>query len=278
VPNPSENLAVAGRFVDRWQGVSDLITPGIFCHSPLTCSEDTLREAWAMSRQWDLPLQIHLSETRQEVHRILRRTGKRPVHYLEGLGILGKGLIAAHGVHLNGSELSCLKDRGVGLVHVPESNMKLSSGVAPVSEMVRMGIQVGLGTDGASSNNNLDMFQEMDTASKLSKVATGDPVSLNAWTVLKMGTSWAAGLMGLDHQIGTLEVGKKADLIVVDIHAPHLCPMYNPASAVVYSANGADVRDVVVNGGVLMRDRKFTELDPVEIVARVREISRDIRC
>ena len=277
VPSPQENLQVARNFLEKWRSVSDRVTPGIFCHSPLTCSEYTLREAWALSRDMGVPMQIHLSETKDEVSEILKRTGKRPVHYLDGLGILEEGLIAAHAVHLDDAELACLVGRGVGVVHVPESNMKLSSGVARVSEMIRMGITVGLGTDGCSSNNNLDLFQEMDTAAKLSKVATGDPVSLDARTVVKMSTLWGADVMGLGSQIGTLEVGKKADLIVVDIHAPHLCPMYDPMSTIVYSASGADVRDVVVNGKALMKNRTFTSLDPAEIMARVRRISASIR-
>jgi 5-methylthioadenosine/S-adenosylhomocysteine deaminase len=277
ISNPKDNLRVARQFVEKWHGASDRITPGIFCHSPLTCSEKTLKEAWAISRDTGLPMQIHLSETGEEVAQIVKRSGKRPVHFLDNLGLLGKGLIAVHGVHLDDGELTCLAERGVGVVHVPESNMKLSSGAAPVSKMVGMGIPVGLGTDGCSSNNNLDLFQEMDTAAKLSKVVTHDPVSLDAWTVGKMATVRGAELMGMNHQIGTLEVGKRADLIVVDAHCPHLCPMYDPMSVLVYSASGADVRDVVVNGRVLMRNRNITTLDAGEIMARVRQICREIR-
>jgi 5-methylthioadenosine/S-adenosylhomocysteine deaminase len=277
ISNPKDNLRVARQFVEKWQGVSDRITPGIFCHSPLTCSERTLKEAWAISRDNGLPMQIHLSETGEEVAEVVKRSGKRPVQFLDNLGLLGKGLIAAHGVHLDDGELTCLAEKGVGVVHVPESNMKLSSGAARVSKMVRMGIPVGLGTDGCSSNNNLDLFQEMDTAAKLSKVVTRDPVSLDAWMVGRMATVRGAELMDVGHRIGTLEVGKRADIIVVDAHCPHLCPMYDPMSALVYSASGADVRDVVVNGRVLMRNRSFTTLDADEIMARVRRICRGIR-
>ncbi len=142
--------------------------------------------------------------------------------------------------------------------------------------MVKMGLTVGLGTDGCASNNNLDLFQEMDSAAKLSKVSSLDPTSLNAKTVLKMATAWGAAILGLEEEIGTLEKGKKADIIVVDINSPHLCPIYDPISAIVYSADGADVKDVIVNGKLLMKDRKLTALDSAEIMEKVRRISRKI--
>jgi 5-methylthioadenosine/S-adenosylhomocysteine deaminase len=165
----------------------------------------------------------------------------------------------------------------VGIVHSPESNMKLASGVARVADMVRKGLVVGLGTDGCASNNNLDLFKEMDTAAKLGKVGTLDPVNMGATTVLDMATIWGAKVLGLHNEIGTIEVGKKADVITIDLRKPHLTPLYNPMSTIVYSASGSDVRDVIVNGRVLMKDRKFTGLDAEEVMARVREISDRIR-
>ncbi len=276
VEDPEKNLKVAKEFIERWLGFSDLIMPGIFCHSPLTCSEQTLKDAWEISQQFDLPLQIHLSETSDEVNEILKKAGKRPVHYLDELGLINDGLIAAHAVHLDDREIECLKENRVKVVHVPESNMKLCSGVARVLDMVKLGMPIGLGTDGCSSNNNLDLLQEMDTAAKLSKVFSLDPVALDAETVLRMATTWGASVLGLEDQVGTLEVGKKADIIVVDLQGPNLCPVYDPLSALVYSASGADVKDVIVDGKVLMKDRKFTTLDPNEIMERVRRISSDI--
>jgi 5-methylthioadenosine/S-adenosylhomocysteine deaminase len=276
VPDPEKNLEVAKAFVERWFGYSDLISPGIFCHSPLTCSDKTLKRAMDISRDFSLPLQIHLSETKEEVSEIINRTGRRPVHYLNELGILDAGLIAAHAVHLSDEEIGLLASKGVKIVHVPESNMKLSSGVARVSEMVRKGLTVGLGTDGCASNNNLDLFQEMDSAAKLGKVFTLDPVSMDATTVLKMVTSWGATILGLEKEIGTIEVGKKADIIVIDMRSPHLVPLYNPLSALVYSASGADVKDVIVNGRILLKERTFRTLDPDEIMERVTAIGREI--
>jgi len=276
VPNPKGNLAVGEEYIKRWLGYSDLIKPGMFCHSPLTCSDKTLKRAMEISRDFSLPLQIHLAETSEEVSEIERLTGKRPVRYLDVLDILDEGLIAAHAIHLSDDEMECLAKRGVKTVHVPESNMKLSSGVARVSEMVEWGLIVGLGTDGCASNNNLDLFQEMDSAAKLGKVFTLDPVNLDATTVLKMATSWGASLLGLEKEIGTIEVDKKADIIVIDQNSPHLVPLYNPLSTIVYSASGADVRDVIVNGRILLKDRTFLTLDPEEIIERVTAFGREI--
>ena len=276
VPDPKKNLKVARKFIERWLGFSDLITPGMFCHSPVTCSEQTLKGAWEISRSFDLPLQIHLSETSDEVNEVIRKTGERPIFYLDRLGLIGKGLIAAHAIHVDEREISRVFEKGVKIVHVPESNMKLCAGLAPVRDMVNAGLTVGLGTDGCSSNNNLDLFCEMDTAAKLSKGYDLDPVGLNAHAVVKMATCLGASVLGLEKEIGTLEPGKSADVIVVDIHQPHLCPVYDPFSLLVYSADGADVKDVIVNGKVLMKNREFTTLDPVEIMKRVKAISRNI--
>ena len=276
VDDPANNLKVGEEFIKKWLGFSDRITPGLFCHSPVTCSDKTLQRAMEISRDHSLPLQIHLSETMEEVDEIVDRKGQRPVHYLNRLGLLDEDLIAAHAIHLNDEEMDLLSQNGVRIVHVPESNMKLSSGVARVSDMVKMGLTVGLGTDGCASNNNLDLFQEMDTAAKIGKVFTHDPVNMDAETVLKMATSWGGKILGLEREIGSIEVGKKADIIVVDIQSPHLVPLYNPTSTIVYSANGADVKDVIVNGQILMKDRNFRTLDPEEIIERVTAISREI--
>ena len=230
-----------------------------------------------LSQEFSLPLQIHLSETEEEVEEVIRRTGKRPVLHLDHLGLLNESLIGVHAVHLEDEEIEILARNKVKIVHSPESNMKLASGMARVTEMVKKGIVLGLGTDGCASNNNLDLFKEMDTAAKLGKVRTLDPVNMGAATVLKMATVWGAKVLGLEKEIGTIEVGKKADIITVDLRKPHLVPLYNPMSTIVYSASGSDVKDVVVNGRVLMKDRTFTALDAEEVMAKVREISEKIR-
>jgi len=277
VPDPEKNLFTGREFIERWLNFSDLIIPGLFCHSPVTCSAETLKGAMEISMEYSLPIQIHLSETAGEVEEILKKTGKRPVQYLKDLGLLRDDLIAAHSIHLNNEEIDLLSLGGVGVVHVPESNMKLSSGVARIPEMLSMGITVGIGTDGCASNNNLDIFKEMDSAAKLGKVFTHDPVNMEAGTVVRMATSWGARIMGLGNETGTIEKGKKADIIVVDMNSPHLVPLYNPFSSIVYSASGSDVKDVIVNGKILMKGRKFQTLDQEEIMDRVKAISLKIK-
>jgi len=277
VPDPEKNLITGREFVERWLNVSDLITPGLFCHSPVTCSAQTLMGAMDISVEYSLPIQIHLSETSGEVEEIIKRTGQRPVPYLKGLGLLRNNLIAAHSIHLNDDEMDLLSEGDVRVVHVPESNMKLSSGVARISEMLHRGMTVGIGTDGCASNNNLDLFKEMDSAAKLGKVFTRDPVNMDAGTVLRMATSFGAKIMGLEKETGTIEKGKKADIIVIDLNSPHLVPLYNPLSTIVYSATGSDVKDVIVNGRILMKGRIFQTLDQEEVMDRVKAISVSIR-
>jgi 5-methylthioadenosine/S-adenosylhomocysteine deaminase len=230
-----------------------------------------------ISQDFSLPLQIHLSETSEEVDDIIKKTGDRPAFYLDRLGLLDGDLIAAHAVHLSDGEMELLRRKNIKIVHVLESNMKLSSGLARISEMIERGMTVGLGTDGCASNNDLDLFREMDAVAKVHKVFELNPVRMDAAGVLKMATSWGAKIMGLENELGTLEVGKKADIIVVDLQAPHLIPLYNPQSSLVYAANGGDVKDVIVNGKVLMKDRAFMTLDSDEIMAKVTEISRKIK-
>jgi 5-methylthioadenosine/S-adenosylhomocysteine deaminase len=276
VPDPAQNLAVGKAFMERWNHGSDLIRPGLFCHSLTTCSDKTVQEAMRLSQEFSRPLQIHLSETQEEASEVVRRTGKRPVLHLRDLGLLNRSLIGVHAVHLEDQEIQLLAEHEVGVVHCPESNMKLASGTARISEMLNKGLVVGLGTDGCASNNDLDLFKEMDTAAKLGKVGTLDPVNTGAATVLKMATVRGAKVLGLEQEIGTLEVGKKADILTLDLRKPHLVPLYNPMSTIVYSASGSDVKDVIVNGRVLMKDRAFTELDAEEVMAKVREISKAI--
>jgi len=276
VPDPKENLVKGREFLVRWKRFSDLITPGLFCHSPVTCSDNTLVRAMEISKSFSTPLQIHLSETEEEVDTVLRKTGERPVRHLDRLGMLWEGLVCAHAVHLDDEEIRILSERDVRVVHVPESNMKLSSGVAKIQDMLDRGITVALGTDGSASNNDLDLFGEMDSAAKLSKVSEGNPVSLDAFTVLKTATISGAKALGLEKDIGTLEPGKKADIIVVDLASPHLVPLYNPFSTLVYSALGSDVKHVVVNGRILYKDRRCLMLDPREIMGKVRGICREM--
>jgi 5-methylthioadenosine/S-adenosylhomocysteine deaminase len=277
IPDPRKNMNTAKEFLKKWSGFSTLIQPGLFCHSPVTCSRNTLEKVLELCLERSAPLQIHLSETLDEVQALLTSTGKRPVRFLEDIGFLNPRLVAAHVIHLDDEEIDLLAARSVKVVHLPESNMKLSSGIAPIQAMRKAGLSIGLGTDGTASNNDLDVFLEMDTAAKLAKISTRDPVCLNAREVLRMATAGGASVLGLENEIGTLEEGKRADIIVVDLDAPHLQPLYDPYSTLVYSAGGSDVKDVIVDGRVLMKDRTFMTLDPGEVMAKVRETAHKIR-
>ena len=239
--SPEQGLAYTDELIGRWGGdrlVSVMVEP----HAPYTCSPDLLTAANELALRRGVMLGLHLCESRTEIEEIQKRYGKSPVAHLDALGLLGSHLKVDHAVHVDAEEIRVLADRGVKAVHNPESNMKLAAGIAPVPELIAAGVTVGLGTDGCASNNNLDLLAEMDTAAKLHKVARRDPTEMKADTVLRMATIEGARALGLDDRIGSLEAGKCADLIVLDTHKPHLTPLYNPISQIVYSAAGGDVR------------------------------------
>jgi len=272
----SRNIEIAERFIDKWRGKSGLLTPALFCHSPYTCSPDTLKEVKKVSRGAKVPYIVHLAETRDEVRIIRERYGVSPVMHLEKSGVLDNATIAVHCVWLEEKDLEMLAERGVKVSHNPESNMKLASGVAPVPDMLGKGISVGLGTDGSASNNDMDLFTEMDTAAKIHKVFRGDPTVMDAITVLKMATIEGARVLNLADRIGSVEAGKDADIILVDMRKPHLTPLYNCYSQLVYAANGADVSTVIINGKVVLKERRFPGLDIEDILDRARKIAGEI--
>jgi 5-methylthioadenosine/S-adenosylhomocysteine deaminase len=206
-----------------------------------------------------------------------KRYGKTPVEHLDSLGILGPHFIADHCVHLTMDDIKVLAENGVRAIHNPESNMKLASGIAPVPGMLANHMTVGLGTDGCASNNNLDLFTEMDMAAKLHKINTMDTTVVDALTALRMATIEGAKALGMGEMIGSLETGKRADVIIVDIKKPHLTPMYNPYSHLVYAARGNDVIHSIINGRVVMEDRKLLTIDLYEIMERARQKSRDVK-
>lgn len=263
------------RFIERWQG-DPLIHAAVEPHSLYTCSPDLLRKANELALRHGVPLITHVAETQSECAEIQRRFGSTPIAYLESLGLLGEHLIAAHAVHLQEADLMAMARAGVKVVHNPESNMKLASGIAPVPRMLAMGITVALGTDGCASNNNLDMIEEMDTAAKLHKVSQQDPTVMDAETVLRMGTIQGAAALGLEREIGSLEPGKKADIIMIDTRQPHLTPMYNPCSHVVYAARGQDVRHVIIDGRMVMEDRRLLTMDLAGVLARADEMAERV--
>jgi 5-methylthioadenosine/S-adenosylhomocysteine deaminase len=259
--------------ISRWQD-DPVISIAVEPHSLFTCSPKLLLEANELALRHQAPLIIHLAETEDESKYVEKTFGKRPVDHLNELGILGPHLIACHCVHLNSEEIKLLSDKGVRVIHNPESNMKLSSGIAPVNEMILSGIKVGIGTDGCASNNDLDLMSEMDTAAKLHKIKTMEPTAMDALTVLKMATIEGAKALGMDNRIGSLEVGKKADLIIIDINKPHLTPMYNPYSHIVYSARGSDVVHSIINGRLVMYERELLTIDIQSLMEKANSLSK----
>jgi 5-methylthioadenosine/S-adenosylhomocysteine deaminase len=274
-PSPSSSLIKIKQFINNYSG-SSLIHPTLFAHSTTTCSPELLKRCQGISERFGAPLVIHLSETRSEVEEITDRYGRSPVNLLENIGLLSPNLIACHCVWLTETEMDLLAHRGVRVVHNPESNMKLASGVAPVPDLLARKVVVGLGTDGCASNNNLDLFQEMDTAAKLHKVHRLDPTVMPAKVVLEMATLGGARVLGMEKEIGSLEPGKKADVIILDLNRPHLQPIYNLPSQLVYSATGADVRDVIIDGKLVMENRKLLTLNEEEILRKAFEYGRRI--
>jgi 5-methylthioadenosine/S-adenosylhomocysteine deaminase len=262
---PAEGLARAERYIQAIRNDS-LITPAVAPHAIYTNDSATLKAAREMSMRYGVPTLIHVAETPSEVMTAKERGSSTVVSYLDSLGFLGPGVLAAHAVWVNDSDMMLLKSRGVGISHNPESNMKLASGIAPVKAYLAANMAVGLGTDGAASNNDLDMFEAMRTASFLQKVATSDPTAVSARAAVQMATIGGARALGMDKQIGSLEPGKRADVIIVSMSAARQTPMYDPLSHLVYVTRGDDVKTTIVHGRVLMRDRKVLTLDRAVIL------------
>jgi 5-methylthioadenosine/S-adenosylhomocysteine deaminase len=259
--------------IDRWLG-DPLVIIAIEPHALYTCSPDLLKKCHEISVRREAPLVVHLSENEAEVEQTLSMYGRRPVAHLEALGLLGPRLVADHCVALNETDIGMLARNQVKVVHNPESNMKLASGIAPVPRLLESGVTVALGTDGCASNNNLDMFGEMNTCAKLHKAAALDPTVLSAETALKMATGSGARALGWEGLTGQITPGMLADLIVVDFRKPHLTPVYNPVSHLVYAAGAADVRHSVIGGRLVMKDRTLLTLDLEEIFGHVREFAK----
>jgi len=268
---PQAALAGTEKFFQAY-GHDPLIVPAVAPHAIFTNSDETLIAARKLAAKYQKPLIIHLSETKTENGDTLRQRGQTPTAALDALGVLDGWTIAAHGVWLDDADLAILKARGTGLAHNPSSNMKLASGVAPVVKILSLGIPMGLGTDGvAGSNNDVDLMEEMDLASKLQKVSTGDPQALPAEQSFAMATILGARALHLDNLIGSIEPGKRADLITISLDSPRGLPMYNVYSELVYALKGSDVTDVMVNGKIIVRDRKMLTLDAASVMAKAAE-------
>ncbi len=241
-------------------------------HAPYTCPAEYLQEVKALAQELGVGLHIHLAETLVEVNDIIEKHGKRPIELMNDLGFFDDvQVVAAHCVHLSEEEIGILAEKGVGVAHNPESNMKLASGIAPVPHMLAKGVKVGLGTDGASSNNNLDMLQELRTAALLHKVNSMDATVLPAYQALELATVGGAKVLGLDQQIGILQPGYKADLLIIDLEQPHLYPHHDVIANLVYSALASDIETVLINGKIVMENRKLLTMDEKAVLRKVKE-------
>ena len=270
-----EAMAYTERFVKKWKG-NALITPAIAPHAPYTVSEEHLKAVHALSERTGAPVVTHVSETRREVDDSLKSKGASPVDYLARIGFLNNRVIAAHVVHPSAEEISVLKRLGVGVVHNPQSNMKLASGVAPVPQMLQADLDLGLGTDGAASNNDLNMWEEIDTTAKLHKVFTMDPKVVTAEQAFEMATIRGARALHMENEIGSIEKGKRADLVIVDLDDLNQTPLYNIYSQLVYATKADDVRTVIIEGRLVMRDKRLLTLDEQDIKARARVFREQI--
>ena len=273
---PENGLSFTRDLINTW-AKDPLISVAVEPHAVYTCSPGLLRACRDIAVEFRVPMIIHLAESQDEVDQVKGLYGVSPVMHLEKLGLLGPHLVADHCVVLRDEEMDLLAHRGVKVVHNPESNMKLASGVAPAVELLARGVAMGLGTDGCASNNNLDMLAEMDTAAKLHKVYRLDPTVMGARTVTHLAVRGGARVLGVEDKVGCLEPGKKADIIGLDLDKPHLTPLYNIYSHLVYAVSAADVTLSIINGRVVMRSGELLTLDVERVMAEVRAIARKIK-
>jgi 5-methylthioadenosine/S-adenosylhomocysteine deaminase len=274
-PTADDSIKYIEKLSEKW-GKDPIIHLEVAPHAPYTCSPENLKKAQELAERLDLPLHIHVSETASEVAECRQKRGGSPVEHLEKIGFLSERVKAVHCVHLSREDIRILKERKIKVAHCQESNMKLASGNAPIVELMDEGVVVGLGTDGAASNNNLDMFDEMDAVAKVHKVMRGDPTVMNAKDVLRMATSDGAKVM-MKPDIGSLEVGKTADVVILDLHRPHLTPLYNIYSHLVYSAGGSEVDSVIINGKLVMENREILTVDEDQIIDKANKFAEKIK-
>ena len=273
---PGEGLDYTRMLIEKWAD-DPLVNIVVEPHSLYTCSIDLLKNAKAIADRYNIPYATSLLENRGEQEQLFRKFGNSPVAFLKDIGCLTERFIAFHCVSMDEEEIKLFAEHECKVIHNPESNMKLASGVAPLPDMLNAGVTVGLGTDGCASNNNLDIFAEMDMAAKLHKVHRLDPMVMDAGTVVRMATCEGAKALGLGNITGNLIPGMKADIIIIDLNKPHLTPIYNEFSHLVYTVNGGDVDTVLINGKVVMRGRKLLTIDENEVMERVKEIAARIR-
>ena len=273
----AEMLAYTEKFLKRWQG-DPLIHAAVAPHSIYTCSKKTLQDAAALARKYHAPILIHVAEMKKELEDSEKANGMSPVQYLEKIGVLGPDIVAAHCIFVDEADRKLLAERGTGCVHNPSSNMMIASGVSRVPEMRAAGVAVGLGTDGpAGSNNDLDLMEEIDLAAKLAKISKMDPLALGAKDVVAMATIDGARAVHMDKEIGSLEAGKKADLLLISLNEPNAVPMYDIYAQIAYSLKGSDVDTVVIGGRVVMRDRKLLTVDEPAVLEKARDYGNAVK-
>ncbi len=279
VPNsetPEHGFDYTERMIQKWAD-HPLVNIGVAAHAPYSSSAELIKRSKSLADKYNVPFNIHVAETKKEFDQIMEEYKLSPVAYLDSLGVLGENVVAAHGIHLTKEDIEIVINRGVGIAHNPECNMKLASGVAPVPEIIAGGGKVSLGTDGVASNNNLNMFDEMNAAALLHKLFNNDPTLVDAKTAVEMATIRGAKVMGMDDIIGSLETGKKADILIIDLNSPHLYPLYNIYSQIVYSMQGSDVETVIINGKIVMENRNVLNIDDELVYEKVKSISRKIQ-
>ncbi len=274
--NIGEGLAYTEQFLQNWED-HPRVTAAVAPHAPYTNGPESLQRAAELARRYGAPLLIHVAETPDEVEQIRDRYGLSPVQHLQNIGFIGPDVLGAHSVWVDAADMAVLEQAGVGVVHNPESNMKLASGTMPLQELRAAGVAVGLGTDGAASNNDLDMFGAMLTTALLHKHMSGDPTAMPAAQVVALATIDGARAMHMDETIGSLEVGKRADLIVIDGGAVNMVPQYDPYSHLVYAARGDNVTLTVVDGRILFENGVFSTLDPDLVIEAAQAVANDVR-
>ena len=274
--NEAAMLEYTEKFLKKWQG-DPLIHAAPAPHSIYTCSQKTLQDAAALARKYHGPILIHVAEMKKERDDSEKQNGMSPVQYLDKIGVLGPDVVAAHCIFVDEADRKILAQHNVGCVHNPSSNMMIASGVAPVPEMRTAGIAVGLGTDGpAGSNNDLDLMEEIDLAAKLAKITKMSPLALNALAVVEMATIDGARALHMEKEIGSLEKGKEADLILISLDEPNAVPMYDVYAQIAYALKASDVQTVMIGGRVVMRDRKLLTVDEQAAIAKAREYKKTI--
>lgn len=274
-PTPDEGIEKALDLISKWNAHQRVII-AIAAHSTYTCSSDLIIKTKKIADENNIPFNIHVAETGEEFTIIKEDRGMSPVKYLNDLGVLSDNTIAAHCVHLTPEDIKIIAEKGVGVAHNPQCNMKIVSGIAPIPDLMKAGAKIGFGTDGTASNNDLDLFDEMRSAAFIHKIKSGDPTVMDAKTVVKTATIGGAKVLGLNDKIGSLEVGKKADMIIIDMNKPHAQPLHNIYSHIVYSLKSSDVETVIVDGKIVMNEHKLVNIEEENLYTRIESLRKEV--